>query len=382
MKPKHPAIEHVLNDDFGPQLADHDRSHVGIENTTSPSLARALAIGCLSRLDPSQHSVSIWDPAAGSGFAGHLLASSLRSAGVDVQYRGQDIQESAVSVARRRFEAWPNADIAVGDTLAKDEHDDFRADLVIVDAPWGLSWDLAATPVERRHREGAFSFGLPQRNDSTWLFISLALEKLRPAAEGGGRVAALVTPSALSIGGKSADIREAILAAGLLESVTRLPEALAPNTRIPLYLLTFASGSSRGRQDGAMIADLQAQFTTQAGRRSITDQALRELESGLRTGKTGPRNRRIPQRHFIRRDAGLAKTTDAGQRLAWRVTTYKDTPVDEQFLESRYGPDHGISLEKEPAATIDLNPSRLFGDESREILADLASKGWPHSSAP
>lgn len=377
MKVQHPSIEHVLGGDFDPQLTDRDRNYVGVDQTTSPSLARALAIGCLSRLDPSLQSVNVWDPAVGTGFAGRVLVTALRAAGVDVQYRGQDIHKPAVSAAHRRFEGLPGIDLAVANTLEVDAYEDFRADLVIVDAPWGLSWTGSATVVERRHRDGAFSFGLPQRNDSTWLFISLALEKLRPGSEGGGRVAALVTPGALSSGGSNANIRQAILAAGLIESVTRLPESLAPNTAVPLYLCTFTNGASRGAQSDVMIADLQAQFTTEEGRRSIPLSALQEFESGLRSGKPGPRNRRISTRQFTRRDAALVRTTGSGRRLWWRLTTFNDTEVDVPYLESRYGPDSGVSLDGAPKEVVDLDPSRLFGDDSGEILKDLDAKGWP-----
>ncbi|WP_448072995.1 N-6 DNA methylase [Georgenia yuyongxinii] len=177
--------------------SDRGRGPVGLEHATSVSLARALAVGGLSRLEPSLTTVDVWDPAAGLGFAGFLLVEALQSSGVEVRYRGQDINEAAVSASLRRFEAVHDAEIAHADTLAHDAFEDFSADLVIVDAPWGMDWRQSATAVEARHRAGAFGFGLPQRSDSIWLFISLALEKLRPAKQGGGRVAALVNPGAL-----------------------------------------------------------------------------------------------------------------------------------------------------------------------------------------
>ena len=31
----------------------------------------------------------------------------------------------------------------------------------------------------------------------------------------------------------------------------------------------------------------------------------------------------------------------------------------------------------EPRETVDLDPSRIFGDDSRELLKDMAAKGWP-----
>ena len=373
----HPAISAVLQPSDSVPYSDRDRGPVGLEHATSVSLARALAVGGLSRLDPSLMTVDVWDPAAGLGFAGYLLVDALQSSGVEVRYRGQDINEAAVSASLRRFEAVHDAEIAHADTLAHDAFEDFSADLVIVDAPWGMDWRRSAAAVEARQSNGEFVFGLPQRSDSTWLFISLALEKLRSAEQGGGRVAALVNPSALSSGGATAYVRRRIVEAGLLESVTRLPDGLAPNTEIPLYLLTFSNRAEDVGKGKAMIADLQTMFSTESRRRSIRVEAFHELESGLRTKKSGPRNRTISTRQFTRRDARLSRTTNRGRQLSWRVTTHNDTAVDGHFLEARYGPDSGVSLNEEPRETVDLDPSRVFGDDSRELLRDMAAKGWP-----
>lgn len=373
----HPAIRGVLQDSGSVPYSDKNRGSVGPEHATSVSLARALAVGGLSRLDPSLKALDVWDPTAGIGFAGFLLVEALRSSGVEVRYRGQDINEAAVSASLRRFEAVHDAEIAHADTLAHDAFEDLTADLVIVDAPWGMDWRPSAAAVEARQSNGEFGFGLPQRSESTWLFISLALEKLRSTERGGGRVAALVNPGALSSGGATGAVRQRIVDAGLLESVTRLPDGLAPNTSIPLYLLTLSNRSEDVGQGKAMIADLQTTFTTEHHRRSIPVEAFRELESGLRTKKSGPRNRTISTRQFTRRDARLARATSQGRELSWRITTYNDTAIDGRFLETRYGPDSGVSLAEEPRETVDLDPSRFFGDDSRELLRDMAAKGWP-----
>lgn len=161
----------------------------------------------------------------------------------------------------------------------------------------------------------------------------------------------------------------------MLESVTRLPEGLAPNTAIPLYLLTFANRSSHS-EPMAKVADLRAQFTSTRRTRSITTAALEELESGLRTGRPGPRNRSISTRRFVRRDVRLAKTTNEGHLLSWRLTTFDDTPVDAKFLETRYGAGNGVQVDGVPRETIDLDPSPYFDDESGGLLKDLAAKGW------
>ena len=67
MKVEHPAIRAVLQE-TGPGFSlNAGDGAVGAEHTTSVSLARALAIGCLSRLEGDLTSVNVWDPAAGSG---------------------------------------------------------------------------------------------------------------------------------------------------------------------------------------------------------------------------------------------------------------------------------------------------------------------------
>lgn len=305
-----------------------------------------------------------------------MLTDALESSGVHVSYRGQDISEHAVSVSKRRFKDAPDAVIAAGNTLEHDEFDDFLADLVIVDAPWGTDWTSLAPRVEARRKLGSFGFGLPQRTDSTWLFISLALEKLRPGADGGGRVAALVTPSALRAGGNTASVRQKIIEAGLLESVTRLPDGLAPNTAIPLYLVTFTNRSMDARRGRAMIADLQTEFTTEHRHRSMPVAAFQKLESGLRTGKAGRHNRMISLRQFTRRDVRLERESSEGRRLSWSLSTHDDTPIDVRYLESRYGPASGVSIVDDPKEMVDLDPSHIFGDDSREVLKDIEAKGW------
>jgi len=66
-----------------------------------------------------------------------------------------------------------------------------------------------------------------------------------------------------------------------------------------------------------------------------------------------------------------------GNRLTWRLSTYNDTVIDSRLLEARYGPDSGVSVDEEPLEHIDLDPSPIFGDDSRDLLRDLDAKGWP-----
>jgi type I restriction enzyme M protein len=373
----HPALEYVLGDIAETESSAGGRGDKPLDvHTTSLSLARALSVGCLARLDSATSSVNIWDPTVGTGFAGSILVNALRSAGVQTRYHGQEINPAVAAATQQRFQSIPDAEVAGGDTLACDAFPDFDADLVIVDPPWGMNWASSSPAVKARQIEGEFSFGLPSRSDSVWLFISLALEKLRPSAEGGGRVAALVSPGTLSRTGASGAVRQNIVEAGLLESVARLPEGLAPNIAIPLYLLTFSNRPKDAGRGKAFIADLQTEFITERSRRSMPVAAFREFERGLRVRKNGPRNRGIAVGQFTRRDARLQRVSNGGRRLSWRVTTYADTPIDDRYLETRYGPASGVSVVGDTREIIDLDPSRIMGDDSCELLKDIEAKGW------
>lgn len=379
MRAMHPAFESIMGRadiETGSAGPDVRGAFMG-EHSTSLSLARVLAAGCLARLEPAQTSVSIWDPSVGEGLAGHLLTEGLVASGIHVRFRGQDINTAAVETCRDRFGGVPDAQFATGDTLVRDEFAGFTADLVVVDAPWGMNWAGSAPGVEARHRNGEFHFGLPQRSDSAWLFISLAIEKLRPPEDGGGRVVALVNPSTLSRGGTNAELRQRVLDAGLLESVVRLPEGLAPNTALPLYLLTFSNRNRDTARGKVMIADLQTRFTTVQRRRQILRSAVHELESGLRTGKPGVRNRTVPIRTLLRRESPVSRRTSHNHQLEWRVTTFRDTVIDPKFIDARYGADSGVSIVGAAREVYDLDPGQALQDDATDLIKKLGSNGWP-----
>src|SRR5690625_2776929 len=216
MKQPHPALRSVFEERDGSDVIQFASETLGVEHVTSLSLARALAVGCLSRLGRDRDTINIWDPTTGAGIAGSLLANALNDVGTRVSYRGQDISEETLAFSRGQFHSGVDAKVAIANTLEEEPWPGFQADLVVVDPPWGVSWRQSEAVIKQRSAEGSFGFGLPELSDSLWLYVSLAIEKLRPASEGGGRVAALVHPGALSGKRASASIRRRIVAAGVL----------------------------------------------------------------------------------------------------------------------------------------------------------------------
>lgn len=199
---QHPAVRLVLDaaesiNRWAP-ASGKDESADQSHHTTSLSLARALAIGNLSGLRESYSALNIWDPTVGSGLAASLLADALEAVGTRVTFRGQDVSDQAILRANEKLAGVSDVKIAQTDSLINDQFSEFEADLALVDPPWGLEWKYAQQEIFDQQTGGNYKFGLPPRSDSTWLFVSRALEKLRPPEQGGGRVAALVHRGSLS----------------------------------------------------------------------------------------------------------------------------------------------------------------------------------------
>lgn len=367
--------------DFEQGAHDHRTWHG--EHSTSLSLARALSLGCVAGWEATgADTVEIWDPTIGGAGAASLLAKALSSVGVQAAVRGQDVNEETVQVARARLDHVHTAQVTLGDSLSSPaSFGASRADLVLVDPPWGLNWTGAEKAVRERNAAGEFHLGLPPRGDSTWLFLSLALERMKSPDEGGGRVAALVYKRLLSsTSPRERDIRQRLLEGGLLESVVRLPEALAPNTAIPLYLMTFTNQPKQRHTGRARVMDLRTGFVQVGSQRTMTRSALAEIANNLRVWKPSQRSRVVTYDDFTRRTAKVGRTSKDGKSTEWLTTTYGNIEISQSYLRGRYGDEADVSRRGEVTESVDLDPGHFFGDDLRDITREARAHGW--ASAP
>lgn len=332
----------------------------------------------LSGLDSRQRSVKIWDPAIGTGLSSFVLAHSLESAGYCVTLRGQDIDRKAVESSRDRLSSLADQEIACCNTLVHDQYPDFAPDIIVAGLPWSILRNAYEDDILKRQSQGAFQFGLPSRMDSEWLFISLALEKLRLPEDGGGRVAALVPAGPLFRANTgTAEVRRRIVESGMLESVVRLPDGLHPGIGLTPYLLTFTNLPKKQRRNKIHVFDFRSQFTVARQQRSLTSSALEELESGLRTWKQGPRNRVAATSQFTVHTGRVRHLLDDGSELTWPVETYNNRPLNEKFLADRYSTEVNLRITDDVATSVRLEPSHIFGDgEARDITASISAHGW------
>jgi hypothetical protein len=186
----------------------------------------------------------VYDPAAGSG--GFLLAAA-RSMKGDFRIFGQEVHAATARIARQRFLVYgATVSMATGDTLCDDKWPDLGADVVICDPPYQAkrSWSAAAADDPR------WIFGHPPKvADFAWL-----QHAVHHLAEG-GRAYVFLPPGSLFRAGEERNLRNRLLAHGMVEAVVSLPAGSSPHTGIPLVLWILRRPRSASEQDAVLLVD-------------------------------------------------------------------------------------------------------------------------------
>jgi N-6 DNA Methylase len=167
----------------------------------------------------------LYDPAC--GIAAALLEAVTRGARPS-RVIGHDINAHVLDIAAKRAELHGvEVELTQTDVLAEDVDPGLRADVVLLEPPFGIRLDGSARLTDAR-----FDFGAPPRfsADTAWLQHSLA--HLTDA----GRAYVLSPSGTLFRGGEEAKIRTELVRRGCVEAVVGLPGKMLPHTSIPLAL--------------------------------------------------------------------------------------------------------------------------------------------------
>ncbi len=173
---------------------------------------------------------TVFDPACGEG--GLLLLAAVgseRDYQQPVQLTGVDLVVDTVRTARSRFFLHDvPVDFRVGDAFQNKPPDRPKADLVLVDPPLGLSnWGDADI-----YLDGHWEFGVPPPKSGDLAWVQLALGSLRPT----GRAIVATTVGTTFRSGREADIRMAMIHAGVVEAIILLPGRFRSDTSVQLAL--------------------------------------------------------------------------------------------------------------------------------------------------
>lgn len=214
---------------------------------------------------------SIYDPTAGTGGMLSLADEYVKQLNPDAQLSlyGQELNDESFAIAKTDLLIkGQSADNMIwGDTLTDDGHFDKKFDYTIANPPFGLEWKKQQSTVLDEHERlgfvGRFGAGVPRVSDSSLLFLQHLVSKMRPAAEGGGRVAVVLNGSALTTGGAGSgesEIRRWLFEKDLVEAIIALPPDMFYSTDIATFVWVLDNDKLPERRGKVQLIDGSRMF--------------------------------------------------------------------------------------------------------------------------
>ena len=236
---------------------------------------------------------TLFDPACGTG--GMLSGAEDRLRELNPQARlkvyGQELNDETYAICRSDMMMKGQAaeNIVCGNSFSEDGHAGATFDYCLANPPFGVEWKKVADTVKAEHDKlgfrGRFGAGLPRINDGSFLFLQHMIAKMKPAAEGGSRVAIVFNGSPLftgAAGSGESEIRRWIIENDWLESVVALPDQLFYNTGISTYFWIVTNRKSAERRGKVQLVDARDLFTKMRKslgekRKQISDDQIDEI---------------------------------------------------------------------------------------------------------
>ncbi len=321
----------ALNENPGEHFTPRDVVHLMVDLLLAGDEARIGRRGVV---------VTVYDPCCGSGGMLSIAKEHIQGArarqGInpeaEVHLFGQEVNPETWAVSKSdMFMLHPDGrdadNIAFGSTLSSDRHGERSFDYLITNPPYGKDWKRDQEAVEAEHERGIsgrFGAGLPRISDGQLLFLQHMLAHMKPADEGGSRVAIIMNGSPLftgDAGSGESEIRRWILENDWLEALIALPEQLFYNTGIATYVWVLTNRKAPDRKGLVQLVDATsfwAPMRKSLGdkRREIPPEKACEILALHRTFAEGEHVKIFPTTHF-----GFRKiTVERPLRLNFQVT--------------------------------------------------------------
>lgn len=231
----------------------------------------------------AKKAISIYDPACGTGgmlsvAKEHILDKAQtpdQAKNVEdlILLNGQELlaQNYAVCKADMILKGEAHINITHGNSLIPhiqsveddgDQHAGAHFDYMLSNPPFGVDWSPYKTDVER-FKTSRFRWGMPPSNDGSLLFLLTMIEKMKPAANGGSKIAVLFNGSPLSNGDATqgeSEIRRHILENDLLDTIVMLPDQMFYNTGIYTYIWLLSNAKPAHKKDKVLLINAREQF--------------------------------------------------------------------------------------------------------------------------
>jgi type I restriction enzyme M protein len=207
---------------------------------------------------------SIYDPTAGTGGMLSVAEEHLRGLNPEAKLvvYGQELnpESYAICKADMLIKGQEISNITLGNTLSHDAQGGQYFDYGLANPPFGVEWKKVEAAVRAEHEKlgfhGRFGPGLPRVSDGSLLFLMHLVSKMRPPAQGGGRVGIVLNGSPLftgNAGSGESEIRKWILENDYLDAIVALPTDMFYNTGIATYVWILSNHKPKARKDKVIL---------------------------------------------------------------------------------------------------------------------------------
>lgn len=209
---------------------------------------------------------TIYDPTAGTGGMLSISEEYLSEHNEEARLvmHGQELnpESYAICKADMLIKGQDVSNIVFGNTLSDDGHAGEQFDYMLSNPPFGVEWKKVEKEIRAEYEQkgfnGRFGPGLPRVSDGSLLFLLHLVSKMRPAVDGGSRLAIVLNGSPLFTGGSGSgesEIRRYVLENDLLEAIIALPTDMFYNTGIATYVWVLSNRKPAHRKGKVQLID-------------------------------------------------------------------------------------------------------------------------------
>jgi type I restriction enzyme M protein len=276
---------------------------------------------------------SLYDPACGTGGMLAVAEEALRrmNPGARLEVFGQELNAETYAICRSdmMLKDQDASHIYWGNSFSEDGLSGAtRFDYMLANPPFGVEWkkveDVVKKEAETKGFGGRFGAGLPRINDGSFLFLQHMISKMKPASEGGSRLAIVFNGSPLFTGGAGSgesEIRRWIIENDWLEAIVALPDQLFYNTGISTYFWVVTNRKSAERRGKVQLIDARDFFVKMRKslgekRKEISPEQIEEITRLYGEFSENDRVKIFPNEAF----GYLRISVERPLRLRWEIT--------------------------------------------------------------
>jgi type I restriction enzyme M protein len=275
---------------------------------------------------------TIYDPACGTGGMLSVAEEYLREFNpqASLVVFGQELNAETYAVCRSdmMIKGQDPSNIHFGNSLTVDGTEGAHFHYMLSNPPFGVEWKAAESVVKTEAQTkgfaGRFGAGLPRINDGSFLFLQHMISKMKPASEGGSRIAIVFNGSPLftgAAGSGESEIRRWIIENDWLDAVVALPDQLFYNTGISIYIWIVTNRKSPERAGKVQVIDAREYYSKMRKslgekRKEMSEDKIAEVTRIYSDFQEGEFSKIFANEFF-----GYQRiTVERPLRLRWRIT--------------------------------------------------------------